>query len=60
MQALALEVDAAGVVDEPVEDGVGDDGIADEFVTAIDGQLLVTMIECVSYRSFMTARTRKS
>ena len=38
-QALSLEVDAVGVVDESVEDGVGDGGIADELVPAIDGQL---------------------
>jgi hypothetical protein len=38
-QALAGELDAIGVVQETVEDGVGDGGIADDLVPAIHGQL---------------------
>ena len=38
-QALAGEFDPVGVVDEAIEDGVGDGGIADDFVPAIDGHL---------------------
>ncbi len=28
-----------GVVDEPVEDGVGEDGVADDVVPGVDGKL---------------------
>ena len=35
-EALARQLGAIGVVDEAVEDGVGDDGIADDFVPAIE------------------------
>src|SRR5580765_2589777 len=38
-QALAAQFDAIGVVDDPIEDGVGQGGIADEFVPAIDRKL---------------------
>ena len=38
-QALAAQFDAVGVVDDPIEDGVGQGGIADEFVPAIDRKL---------------------
>ncbi len=38
-EALSFEVDAVGVVDEAIEDCVGDGGISDNFVPAIDGQL---------------------
>src|SRR5260370_8213909 len=38
-EALSFEFDAVGVVDEAIEDGVGDGGISDDFVPAIDGQL---------------------
>jgi hypothetical protein len=37
--ALAVEVDAVGVVDQAVEDGVGVGGIADRRVPLIDGEL---------------------
>src|SRR5258708_5961436 len=38
-EALSFEFDAVGVVDEAIEDCVGDSGISDNFVPAIDGQL---------------------
>ena len=38
-QALAGQLDAIGVMDESIEDGVGDGGIADDFVPAVDGDL---------------------
>src|SRR6202022_826436 len=38
-EALSFEFDAVGVVDEAIEDGVGDGGISDDFVPAIHGQL---------------------
>src|SRR5215472_4993754 len=38
-QALAAQFDAIGVVDDPIEDGVGQGGIADKFVPAIDRKL---------------------
>src|SRR5579863_3817727 len=38
-EALSFEFDAVGVVDEAIEDCVGDGGISDNFVPAIDGQL---------------------
>src|SRR5258707_280386 len=38
-EALSFEVDAVGVVDEAIEDCVGDGGVADDFVPAVDGQL---------------------
>src|SRR5258708_37378142 len=38
-EALSFEFDAAGVVDEAIEDCVGDGGISDNFVPAFDGQL---------------------
>src|SRR6266849_3673530 len=38
-EALSFEVDAVCVVDEAIEDCVGDGGISDNFVPAIDGQL---------------------
>ena len=38
-QAVAAQFDAVGVVDDPIEDGVGQGGIADEFVPAIDRKL---------------------
>ena len=36
---LADEIDAVGVVDEPIEDGVGVGGVADEGVPVGDGDL---------------------
>jgi hypothetical protein len=38
-EALSLEFDAVGVVDEAIEDCVGDGGISDNFVPVINGQL---------------------
>jgi len=38
-EALSFEFDAVGVVDEAIEDCVGDGGISDDFVPAVDGQL---------------------
>ena len=38
-QALAAQFDAICVVDDPIEDGVGQGGIAHEFVPAIDRKL---------------------
>ena len=38
-QAVAGEIEAVGVVDEAVEDGVGVGGIADETMPLIDGDL---------------------
>src|SRR5260370_367625 len=38
-EALSFEFDAVGVVDEAIEDRVGDGGVSDDFVPAIDGQL---------------------
>src|SRR5258708_38781757 len=38
-KALSFEFNAVGVVDEAIEDCVGDGGVADDFVPAIDGQL---------------------
>jgi hypothetical protein len=38
-QALAAQFDAISVVDDPIEDGVGQGGIADKFVPAIDRKL---------------------
>jgi hypothetical protein len=36
---LPLEVDPVGVVYEPVEDGVGEGGVADDLVSVLDGYL---------------------
>src|SRR5258708_16780723 len=38
-EGLSLEFDGGGVVDEAIEDWVGDGGMSDNFVPAIDGQL---------------------
>ncbi len=38
-EALAGQFDAIGIVDEPVEDGVGDGGVADDFVPSADRHL---------------------
>ena len=38
-QAVAGQCEAMGVVDEPVEDGVGDGGVGDRLVPVIDWQL---------------------
>src|SRR2546430_5407282 len=38
-QALALEDETVGVVDEAVEDGVGDGWVADDVVPVFDGKL---------------------
>lgn len=38
-KALSGEFDTVGVVDEAIEDGVGDGRIADDFVPAVDGDL---------------------
>jgi hypothetical protein len=38
-EALSFEFDAVGVVDKAIEDCVGDGGISDNFVPAVDGQL---------------------
>ena len=38
-QAVALESEPVGVVDEPVEDGVGDRRIADRFMPMLDREL---------------------
>ena len=38
-EALSFEFDAVGIVDEAIEDRVGDGGVSDDFVPAIDGQL---------------------
>ena len=37
--AVAVQPKPVGVVDEPVEDGVGDRGVADHFVPVIDREL---------------------
>ncbi len=36
---LSIEIDAIGVMDEAIEDGVGQCGVADELVPVIDGEL---------------------
>src|SRR5690348_2103781 len=38
-QRVALELDAVGVVDDAVEDGVCDDRLADQVMPAVDGYL---------------------
>src|SRR5947209_4667659 len=38
-QTVALELQAMGVVDDPVEDGVGEGGLADQVVPAVDRDL---------------------
>ena len=38
-EALALEGEPVGVVDQAIEDGVGDGGIADDLVPVLDRQL---------------------
>ena len=38
-EALSFEFDAIGIVNEAIEDRVGDGGVSDDFVPAIDGQL---------------------
>jgi hypothetical protein len=38
-QALAREFDAVGVVNDAVEDGVGERGNANQVVPAVDGNL---------------------
>src|SRR5712691_44413 len=38
-QAVALELQAMGVVDDPVEDGVGEGRLADQVVPAVDRDL---------------------
>ena len=38
-KALAGQFDAVGVVDEPIEDGVGDGGVADDFIPLADRHL---------------------
>jgi hypothetical protein len=38
-EALAGQLDAIGVMDEAIENGVGDGGIADDFVPAVDWDL---------------------
>ncbi|MBB4383660.1 hypothetical protein GGD61_008365 [Bradyrhizobium sp. SBR1B] len=37
--AVAAKLDAVGIVDEAIEDGVGDGWVADEVVPVIDGDL---------------------
>ena len=44
-QGLAGKLDALGVVDETVEDGIGVSGISDHLVPFIDRHWLVTMVE---------------
>ena len=41
--AVSFEGDDFGVVDEPVEDGGGDGGVAEDFAPAAKGLLVVTM-----------------
>ena len=36
-EALADQFNATGVVNEPIESGIGDGGISDDFVSAVDG-----------------------
>src|SRR5262245_61781643 len=38
-QRLALELETMGIVDDAIEDGVGDGRLADDVVPAIDGDL---------------------
>src|SRR5580704_15279475 len=38
-QAVAAELQAMGVVNDPVEDGVGEGGLADQVVPAVDRDL---------------------
>ena len=38
-QGVALELEAMGVVDDAVEDGVGDGRLADDVVPSVDGDL---------------------
>ena len=37
--AVSLQDEAMGVVDEPIQDGVGDGRIGDQFVLVLDGEL---------------------
>jgi hypothetical protein len=45
VRILSGEIDAVGVVDQAVEDGVGVGGVADQRVPLIDGKLVVTRVE---------------
>jgi hypothetical protein len=36
---MAAEIDAVGIVDSAIEDGIGIGGIADEFMPFVDGDL---------------------
>ena len=36
---ISLELEFVGVVDEPVEDGVGEGGVAEQVVPLLDGKL---------------------
>ena len=47
-QALAGQFDAVGVVDDAVEDGVGEGGNPDQVMPAVEGTWLVMMSEPLS------------
>ena len=38
-KAVACEIDAVGIVDEAVENGVGESWVADDLIPTIDGRL---------------------
>ena len=38
-RTLSFELEAVGVVDEAIKDGIGEGGIADEIVPGFDGEL---------------------
>jgi hypothetical protein len=43
--AVSLQGEALSVVDEPVEDGIGDGWVGDDLVSVINGTWLVMMVE---------------
>lgn len=43
-----MQIELVGIVHEAVEDGVGQSGIANELVPALDGELAGHRVECAS------------
>jgi len=50
-RARPFELEAVGVVDEAIEDGIGEGGIADEIVPGFDRQLTAISVEERPWRS---------
>src|SRR3954454_818198 len=57
-QGLAAQLDAMGVVDDAVQDGIGESGIADQVVPAVH-HVLDNLVKCMARQGHLLAQGRR-